>query len=148
MPSWRVVVIGDSQVKFMCRSRLPLKASVKTSTLSFAGYDAVRTAEAASAMHFQRVNFAILYIEGNDLVNFNAEPQEICNNIGKLVLQLQHDVAPNVCLQGAPTPLQPRRRRCGAQQKLSALAEPQAGGYAKALATCSHLERRGKFAPA
>ncbi|KAL3219358.1 hypothetical protein MRX96_030501 [Rhipicephalus microplus] len=52
MPSLRGVVIGDRQVKFMCRSRLPL--------------------------------------------NVNAEPQEICDNIGKLVLQLQHDVAPIV----------------------------------------------------
>ncbi|KAL3173150.1 hypothetical protein MRX96_012287 [Rhipicephalus microplus] len=94
MPSLRGVVIGESQVKFMCRSRLPLKASVKTCTFSFARYDAVRMAEAVSAMHFQRVNFAILYVGGNDLVNVNAEPQEICDNIGKLVLQLQHDVAP------------------------------------------------------
>ncbi|KAL3193780.1 hypothetical protein MRX96_000077 [Rhipicephalus microplus] len=47
-------------------------------------------------MHFQRVNFAILYVGGDDLANVNAEPQGICDNIGKLVLQLQHDVAPIV----------------------------------------------------
>ncbi|KAL3207359.1 hypothetical protein MRX96_010152 [Rhipicephalus microplus] len=80
----------------MCRSRLLLKASVKTCTFSFADYDAVRLAEADSAMHFQRVNFAIFYIGGNDLPNVNAETREICENIGKLVLQLQHDVAPIV----------------------------------------------------
>ncbi|KAL3217402.1 hypothetical protein MRX96_032404 [Rhipicephalus microplus] len=74
----------------------PVKASVKTCTFSFAGYDAVPTAEAVSAMHFQRVNFAILYIGGNDLANVNVEPREICDNIGKLVLQLQYDVAPIV----------------------------------------------------
>ncbi|KAL3190125.1 hypothetical protein MRX96_020442 [Rhipicephalus microplus] len=96
MPSLRVPVIGDSQVKFMCRSRLPLKASVNTSAFSFAGYDAVRMTEAVSATHFQRVNFAILYIGGKDLANVNAEPREICHNIGTVVLQLQHDVAPNV----------------------------------------------------
>ncbi|KAL3186402.1 hypothetical protein MRX96_028114 [Rhipicephalus microplus] len=79
----------------MCRSRLPLKASVKTSTFSFAGYDAVRTAEAVSAMHFQCVNFAILYIGGNDLANVNAEPQEMCDNIGHRffsTIQKSHNV--------------------------------------------------------
>ncbi|XP_037515371.2 uncharacterized protein LOC119391794 [Rhipicephalus sanguineus] len=96
MPSLRGVVIGDSQVKFMCRSRLPLKASVKTCTFSYAGFDALRMAEAVSSMRFQRVDFAILYVGGNDLANVNAEPQEICDNIGELVLQLQHDVAPIV----------------------------------------------------
>ncbi|KAL3189103.1 hypothetical protein MRX96_003240 [Rhipicephalus microplus] len=94
MPSLRGVVIGESHVKFMCKSCLPLNASVKTCTFSFAGYDAVRIAEAVSAMHFQCVNFAILYVAGNDLANLTAEPQEICDNIGELVLQLQHDVAP------------------------------------------------------
>ncbi|KAL3192626.1 hypothetical protein MRX96_058848 [Rhipicephalus microplus] len=52
MPSLRGVVIGDSQVKFMCRSRLPLKASVKTCTFSFAGYDAVRMAQAVTFKKF------------------------------------------------------------------------------------------------
>ncbi|KAL3247729.1 hypothetical protein MRX96_056806 [Rhipicephalus microplus] len=96
MPSLRGVVICDRQVKFMGRSRLPLKASVKICTFSFAGYDAVCTAKAVSAMAFQRVNFAILYIGGNDLDNVNAKPHEICDNIGKLVIQLQHDGAPIV----------------------------------------------------
>ncbi|KAL3170608.1 hypothetical protein MRX96_014174 [Rhipicephalus microplus] len=96
MPSLHDMVIGDSQVKFMCRSHLPLKGSVKTCTFSFHGYDAVRMAEAVSAMHFKRVDFAILYVGGNDLAYVNAEPQEICDNIEELLLQLQHDMAPIV----------------------------------------------------
>ncbi|KAL3187876.1 hypothetical protein MRX96_000495 [Rhipicephalus microplus] len=135
------VVIGDSQVKFMCRSRLPLKASIKTCTFSFAGYDAVRTAEAVSAMHFQRINFAILYIRGNDLANVNAEPQEICDNIG-LVLQLQHDVAPIVYVfKVLLRCFNPEHADAERNKKESTLSESQADGYAKALAMCSHLER-------
>ncbi|XP_075737580.1 uncharacterized protein LOC142777131 isoform X2 [Rhipicephalus microplus] len=96
MPSLHNMVIGDSQVKFMCRSRLPLKGSVKTCTFSFAGYDAVRMAEAVSAMHFKRFDFAILYVGGNNLAYVNGEPQEICDNIEELLLQLQHNMAPIV----------------------------------------------------
>ncbi|KAL1444026.1 hypothetical protein MTO96_030086 [Rhipicephalus appendiculatus] len=82
--------------KFMCRSFLPFKMSVETCTFSFSGFNAVRPAEAVSTMGFQQVGFAILYVGGNDLSHANVVPQEICDTIREVVLQLQHDVAPAV----------------------------------------------------
>ncbi|KAL1444028.1 hypothetical protein MTO96_030087 [Rhipicephalus appendiculatus] len=47
-------------------------------------------------MGFQQVSFAVLYVGGNDLSHANVVPQEFCDNIRELVLQLQHHVAPAV----------------------------------------------------
>ncbi|KAL1444021.1 hypothetical protein MTO96_030082 [Rhipicephalus appendiculatus] len=70
--------------------------SVETCTFSFSGFNAVRLAEAVSTMGFQQVDFAVLYGGANDLSHASVVPQEICDNIREVVLQLQHDVAPAV----------------------------------------------------
>ncbi|XP_075529501.1 uncharacterized protein LOC142560956 [Dermacentor variabilis] len=118
MPSLRGVIVGDSQVKFLNRSRLRLIESIKTCTFSFAGYNAVRLARAVSTMRFERVDFAVLYVGGNDLES-NVDPQEICDNIKALVVRLQRDVAPVVlvfkvlprCLEGADAEQKMKKRR-------------------------------------
>ncbi|KAH6920028.1 hypothetical protein HPB50_028985 [Hyalomma asiaticum] len=80
-------------MKFLCRSRLGLISSVETCTFSFGGFDAARLASAVLALGLQRVDFCVLYVGGNDLAKPNADPQEICDNIKELVLQLLRDVA-------------------------------------------------------
>ncbi|KAL3217630.1 hypothetical protein MRX96_032261 [Rhipicephalus microplus] len=48
---------------------------------SFRGFDAVRLTQAVSTMGFQHVDFAVVYVGGNDLSHANAVPQEVCDNI-------------------------------------------------------------------
>ncbi|KAL1444023.1 hypothetical protein MTO96_030083 [Rhipicephalus appendiculatus] len=79
-----------------CVRTLNAEMSVETCTFSFSGFNAVRLAEAVSTMGFQQVDFAVLYVGGNDLSHASVVPQEICDNIREVVLQLQHDVAPAV----------------------------------------------------
>ncbi|KAH6919631.1 hypothetical protein HPB50_029380 [Hyalomma asiaticum] len=93
MSSLRGVIIGDSQMKFLCRSRLRLAASVRTCTFSFAGFEATRLASAVSAIRLQHVDFCVLYVGANDLANSDKDPQDICDSIKELVLQLHRDVA-------------------------------------------------------
>ncbi|KAH6926281.1 hypothetical protein HPB50_016373 [Hyalomma asiaticum] len=93
MSSLRGVIIGDSQMKFLCHSRLRLAASVRTCTFSFAGFDATCLASAVSAIRLQHVDFCVLYVGGNDLANSDKDPQDICDSIKELVLQLHRDVA-------------------------------------------------------
>lgn len=89
MSSLRGVIIGDSQLKFLNRSRLRLVDSIQTCTFSFGGYDAVRLARAVSDMRIEPVDFAVVYVGGNDL-DTNMDPQEICDNIKVSVLKSQN----------------------------------------------------------
>ncbi|XP_077513186.1 uncharacterized protein LOC144124425 isoform X2 [Amblyomma americanum] len=92
----RGVLVGGSQVKRLCRSRLRLCPSVETCTFSFGGYDAVHLASAVRRLNLKPVDFVILYVGGNDLARPNASPQAICVNVKALVLLLLNGVAPVV----------------------------------------------------
>ncbi|XP_077498904.1 uncharacterized protein LOC144109975 isoform X2 [Amblyomma americanum] len=92
----RDVLDGDSQLKRLCRSRLRLRPSVETCTFSFSGYDAVRLASAVRRINLLRADLCVVYVGGNDISRPNTSPQEICDNIKALVLQLLRDVAPVV----------------------------------------------------
>ncbi|XP_077519876.1 uncharacterized protein LOC144129633 [Amblyomma americanum] len=87
----RDVLVSDSQLKRMCRSRLRLRPSVETCTFSFSGYDAVRLASAVRRINLLRTDFCVVYVRGNDIFRPNTSPQEICN-IKAFVLQLLRDV--------------------------------------------------------
>ncbi|XP_077507099.1 uncharacterized protein LOC144116257 [Amblyomma americanum] len=92
----RGVLVGDSQLKRLCRSRLRLRPSVETCTFSFSGYDAVRLASAVRRINLLRADFCVVYEGGNCISRPNTSPQEICDNIKALVLQLLRDMAPVV----------------------------------------------------
>ncbi|XP_077498779.1 uncharacterized protein LOC144109887 [Amblyomma americanum] len=65
-------------------------------TFSFSGYDAVRLASIVRRINLLRADFCVVYVGGNDISRPNTSPQEICDNIKALVLQLLRDVAPVV----------------------------------------------------
>lgn len=81
----RGVLVGDSQLKFLCRSRLRLLPLVSTCTFSFGGHDAVSLQGAIARTHFRRSDFAVLYVGGNDLAS-GADPREIASNIKVRIL--------------------------------------------------------------
>ncbi|XP_077484989.1 uncharacterized protein LOC144095056 [Amblyomma americanum] len=88
----RGVLVGDSQLKFLCSSRLRLSPVVRTCTFSFSGHDAISLAEIIPETCFRRADFVVLYVGGNDL-DRGDDPREIASHIKDLVLLLQENVA-------------------------------------------------------
>ncbi|XP_077547684.1 uncharacterized protein LOC144159874 [Haemaphysalis longicornis] len=94
--SLRGVLVGHSQLKFLCRLRLRLLPFVETCTFSFGGHNTPRLSEAVSRLRCRPADFAVLYVGGNNLDRTGADPQRICDSIKALVTQLQREVAPAV----------------------------------------------------
>ncbi|XP_077486219.1 uncharacterized protein LOC144097355 [Amblyomma americanum] len=88
----RGALVGDSQLKFLCSSRLRLSPLVRTCTFSFSGHDAISLAEMIRETRFRHADFVVLYVGGNDLDRAD-DPREIASHIKDLVLLLQENVA-------------------------------------------------------
>lgn len=65
----RGVIIGDSQMKFLNKTRLYLGKNSKVCTFSFGGADAPRLTRKLRIMKFGPLDFVALYVGGNDLAN-------------------------------------------------------------------------------
>lgn len=63
----RGVAVGDSQLKFMARDRIPLRSTVELMTFSFGGSTTETLPELLAGLELLRVDFVAVYVGGNDL---------------------------------------------------------------------------------
>lgn len=160
----RGVLVGDSQLKFMCRLRLRLLPFVETCTFSFGGHNAPRLSEAVSRLRCRPADFAVLYVGGNDLDRTGADPQRICDSIKVCTEETHYFVCEGgmdikcrlICVVGPGDPAAARGGPCrvrlhgvasllpvGKGQFHSSLAEQEANCHPEAYAGRLHTERRG-----
>lgn len=76
----RGVFIGDSQLKFLNRSRLALRSDVQVCTFSFGGATAVSLAEECRRLGLVALDFVVVYVGGNDLSN-GRSPFDVSRDI-------------------------------------------------------------------
>lgn len=99
----RGALIGDSQLKFLNRTRLRLHSDVHVCTFSFGGATAVRLADKCRQLGLAALDFVVLYVGGNDLSN-GRSPLDVSKDImvsGIRFISLfdamdLHDVAPGL----------------------------------------------------
>lgn len=63
----RGIAVGDSQLKFMARHRVPLGSTVDFVTFSFCGSTTETLPELVAGLRLQPVDFVAIYVGGNDL---------------------------------------------------------------------------------
>lgn len=76
----RGVLVGDSQLKFLNRSRLQFAKDVSTCTFSVGGANAVTLLTKVQQLHLKSMDFVVIYVGGNDLSD-GRDPWDICRDI-------------------------------------------------------------------
>ncbi|XP_077520801.1 uncharacterized protein LOC144132346 [Amblyomma americanum] len=83
-PVLHAVIIGDSEVKCLNRTRLYVPANMCIRTFSYGGADAGRLLDIIKRMLLKPLHFVGIYVGGNDLWT-ERSPENVADDIKKLV---------------------------------------------------------------